>query len=41
MLMPMVSTMSRVALPIVRDDLALQADVAAWVDVGFALPLCS
>ncbi len=38
MLLPMVSTMSHVALPIVRDDLALQVDVAAWVDVGFALP---
>ena len=38
MLMPMVSAMSRVALPIVRDDFALQADVTAWVDVGFSLP---
>ena len=38
MLMPMVSAMSRVALPIIRDDFALQADVAAWVDVSFSLP---
>ena len=38
MLMPMVSSMSRVALPIVRDDFALQADVTAWIDVGFSLP---
>ncbi|HIG56513.1 MAG TPA: MFS transporter [Candidatus Handelsmanbacteria bacterium] len=38
MLMPMISAMSRVALPIVRDDFALQADVVAWIDVGFSLP---
>ena len=38
MLMPMVSTMSRVALPIVRDNFELRADVTAWVDVGFSLP---
>lgn len=38
MLMPMLSTMSRVALPIVRDEFALTADIAAWIDVGFTLP---
>jgi MFS family permease len=38
MLMPLLSTMSRVALPVVRDHFALTADVAAWIDVGFTLP---
>ena len=38
MLMPMLSTMSRVALPIVRDTFSLTADIAAWIDVGFTLP---
>ena len=37
-LMPMVSTMSRVALPVIRDDFGLQADVTAWVVAGFGLP---
>ena len=37
MLMPMVSTMSRVALPIIRDDFQIQADMTAWV----ASPRCS
>lgn len=38
MLMPMLSTMSRVSLPIVRDTFSLTADIAAWIDVGFTLP---
>ena len=38
MLMPLLSTMSRVALPVVRDQFALTADVAAWIDVSFTLP---
>ena len=38
MLMPMLSTMSRVALPMVRDTFALTADLTAWVDVSFTLP---
>ncbi|MEE2752907.1 MAG: MFS transporter, partial [Candidatus Latescibacterota bacterium] len=38
MLMPMISTMSRVALPIIRDEFQLQADVTAWVSAAFMLP---
>jgi MFS family permease len=38
MLMPMVSTMSRVALPVIRDGFSLPADVTAWVDAAFSLP---
>ena len=38
MLMPMISTMSRVALPIIRDEFQLQADVTAWVAAAFTLP---
>ena len=38
MLMPMVSTMSRVALPIIRDEFQLQADMTAWVSAAFTLP---
>ncbi len=38
MLMPMISTMSRVALPIIRDEFQLQADVTAWVSAAFILP---
>jgi len=38
MLMPLLSTMSRVALPVVRDQFALNADVAAWIDVSFTMP---
>ena len=37
-LMPMVSSMSRVALPIIRDDFGIQADMTAWVAVAFTLP---
>ena len=37
-LMPMVSTMSRVALPVIRDSFELPADVTAWVDAAFFLP---
>ena len=38
MLMPMLSTMSRVALPMVRDNFSLTADLTAWIDVSFTLP---
>ena len=38
MLMPMVSTMSSVALPVIRDDFGIQADVTAWVAAVFSLP---
>ncbi|HCK10294.1 MAG: hypothetical protein CME21_22220 [Gemmatimonadetes bacterium] len=38
MLMPTISTMSRVALPIIRDEFGLQADVTAWVSAAFILP---
>jgi EmrB/QacA subfamily drug resistance transporter len=38
MLMPLVSSMSRVALPIIRTDFQLQADMTAWVSTAFALP---
>jgi len=37
-LMPMVSSMSRVALPVIRDEFQLSADMTAWVSVAFALP---
>ena len=38
LLMPMVSTMSRVALPVIRDDFGIPADVTAWVAAVFTLP---
>lgn len=38
MLMPMLSSMSRVALPIVRHDFQIAADMTAWVDSVFTLP---
>ncbi|MEZ4861238.1 MAG: MFS transporter [Caldilineaceae bacterium] len=38
MLMPMLSSMSRVALPIVRNDFQIAADMTAWVDSVFTLP---
>lgn len=37
MLMPLTSSMSRVALPVIRDDFALQADETAWVATAFVL----
>ena len=37
-LMPMVSTMSRVALPVIRGEFALSADMTSWVAVAFSLP---
>lgn len=37
-LMPLLGSMSRVALPIVRDDFQIPADMTAWVDTAFALP---
>ena len=40
MLMPMLSTMSRVALPTVRDTFSLTADLTAWIDVALRCPLC-
>ena len=38
MLMPMVSSVTRVALPIIRDDFHIQADETAWISVAFSLP---
>lgn len=38
MLMPMVSGMSRVALPVIRDDFGIPADLTAWVLAAFMLP---
>ncbi|MDA0746771.1 MAG: MFS transporter [bacterium] len=38
MLMPMVSTMSRVALPVIRSTFEIQADVTAWVATVLFLP---
>ena len=38
MMMPMVSAMTLVALPIIRDDFQIQADETAWVAVAFSLP---
>lgn len=37
-LMPMVSTMSRVALPIIRDEFQISADMTSWVAVAFSVP---
>ena len=38
MIMPLTSSMSRVALPIIRDDFQIQADMTAWVSAVFTLP---
>ena len=38
MLMPLTSSMSRVALPIIRDEFAISADMTAWVATAFTLP---
>jgi len=38
MLMPLLSSMSRVALPIVRNDFQIAADMTAWIDAIFTLP---
>ena len=38
MLMPLASTMSRVAIPVIRDDFGLPADLTAWVVAAFFLP---
>ena len=38
MVMPLTSSMSRVALPIIRDHFRLQADMTAWVATAFMLP---
>lgn len=38
MLMPLASSMSRVALPVIRDVFAISADMTAWVDTAFTLP---
>lgn len=37
-LMPMVSSMSRVALPVIRDEFQISADMTSWVAVVFGLP---
>tara|TARA_Y100000588_G_scaffold275811_1_gene292144 strand:+ start:6223 stop:7653 length:1431 start_codon:yes stop_codon:yes gene_type:complete len=37
MLMPMMSTMSRVALPVIRDTFEIPEDVTAWVSAAFTL----
>jgi EmrB/QacA subfamily drug resistance transporter len=38
MVMPLTSSMSRVALPVIRDHFQLQADMAAWIATAFMLP---
>lgn len=38
MLMPIVSSMTRVALPIIRDDFGITADMTAWVSTSYTLP---
>lgn len=38
LLMPLTSSMSSVALPVIRDEFQLQADVTAWVPTAFTLP---
>ena len=37
-LMPLVSTMSRVALPVIRDEFQISAELTSWVALAFALP---
>jgi EmrB/QacA subfamily drug resistance transporter len=37
-LMPMIDSTIRVALPIIRSDFQIEADVTAWVDAVFTLP---
>ena len=37
MLMPMMSTGSRVALPVIRDTFQIPEDVTAWVSAAFTL----
>lgn len=38
MLMPIASSMSRVALPVIRDDFGIAADLTAWVSTAYTLP---
>ena len=38
MLMPFVNAMSRVALPVIRDQFQIEPDMTAWVATVFALP---
>jgi EmrB/QacA subfamily drug resistance transporter len=38
MLMPLTSSMADVALPTIRDQFAIQADMTAWVSTAFTLP---
>ena len=38
LLMPLTSSMARVALPIIRDDFGISADMTAWVATVFSLP---
>ena len=37
-IMPIAGSMVRVALPIIRDDFGISADMTAWVAVSFTLP---
>ena len=38
MLMPLISSMTRVALPMIRDAFGISADMTAWVATAFTLP---
>jgi len=38
MLMPIAGSMSRVALPIIRDDFSISADMTAWITTAYILP---
>lgn len=38
MLMPMTSSMAEVALPTIRDQFGIQADMTAWISTAFTLP---
>lgn len=38
MIMPITSSMSRVALPVLRDQFAIAADTTAWINTAFTLP---
>lgn len=38
MIMPITSSMSRVALPVLRDQFMIAADTTAWINTAFTLP---
>ncbi|MEM7033872.1 MAG: MFS transporter [Chloroflexota bacterium] len=38
MLMPLLSSMSRIALPILREDFQIESETTAWIITAFAIP---